>query len=197
MKPNAHELVAAVELVERLGVDEFAALRFVPQGRGCENRDALELSYEAFQALLSELANLVVESNRLVVRAGCPMSFCSVYRSEIVPQECEAGRSSVLIDPNGDMYPCPALKQVPELSISTRSGAGIAAGWEGDAWDTVRGVTPESLTGDCSSCIRVAECVGRCAAQRYLSHGSFLVGPDPMCPLSRETTTEASAAQTT
>lgn len=177
---NADQLVATVSLAAELGADEFAVLRFVPQGRGLRNRQALELPQEQFETVLESLANLVADERRIRVRAGCPVSFCSLYRQEIEPAPCKAGKNTALIDPSGDMYPCPAYKRIRGFE-GQRPLLSVAEMWTRPSWTALR--TPERLSGVCAQCTLVDTCAGRCAAQRYLAHGDESIGPDPMCPL--------------
>jgi radical SAM protein with 4Fe4S-binding SPASM domain len=183
MKPNFRELSEAVDLAASIGVDEFSVLRFVAQGRGAVDAGRLALSYEEFQILLKELADLVVDEKRIRVRAGCPMSFCALYRPEVEMKECRAGISTAIVDPVGLMSPCPAFKKLPGVRAAD-SVEDWASAWEQCQINGVGSVAAEGLQGPCAECLDVAVCQGRCAAQRHLSNGSLLLGPDPMCPVA-------------
>lgn len=179
---NADQMLSTVGLAIALGADEFAVLRFVPQGRGKANRKMLELSRDEFEVVLQSLAELVVEEERIRIRAGCPVSFCSIYRPEIEPAPCKAGKNTALIDPAGSMYPCPAYKRISGFDGQSPV-VPIAQMWEQPVWEELRTNSHEQLSGPCSDCSLVQKCGGRCAAQRYLAHGTESIGPDPMCPL--------------
>lgn len=195
MTVNVDSLEDTYRLAETLGVNEFAVLRFVAQGRGAENQ-WLEIDETRFEALVRRLAELVPESSKTKMRAGCPLNFCSLYSSSIEPKRCDAGKTTALVDPRGVMYPCPAFKNI-DKAIGVGPSDDWQALWESAQWNELRELQPESLSGECAECGRRDRCSGRCAAQRYLAHGSVLVGPDPMCPLSTRRSSTAQPHQRT
>lgn len=182
MRPNCTDMNAAAELALDLGVSEFAILRFVPQGRGADNARILELTDEQTHCMLVEVARLVARSPNFV-RAGCPLNFCSIYEPSIEPKVCLAGRTTVMIDPRGGMYPCPAFKRTAAYMVKAK-GDEWAAAWANQCWRELRSLRFQDIEGPCALCSRLAQCVGRCAAQRLMANGSVLAGPDPICPVA-------------
>lgn len=179
LRSNYRDARAMTDLAADLGVDELAFLRFVPQGRGVTNRPELELSHGEFQWLLRELSSMAASETRLIIRVGCPLSFSA---AGLESKECKAGLTTALVDPFGRMHACPAFKNLPGTDTPDL-GPDWNVAWHSCQRRGVGEVTAEGLSGACAVCKNLAECRGRCAAQRYLAHGSIMVGPDPMCPL--------------
>lgn len=180
VKLNYRDVRAMAELASDLGVKELAFLRFVPQGRGLVNRAELELSHPEFQRLLHELSDLVVSETRLAIRAGCPLSFCV---AGFESKQCKAGATTALVDSVGRMHACPAFKNLPGM-LTPGFGLNWEAAWSDCQRNVALRMASEGLSGICTACEDLLQCQGRCAAQRYLAHGSIVIGPDPMCPLA-------------
>ena len=178
LRSNYRDARTMTDLAADLGVDELAFLRFVPQGRGVTNRPELELSHGEFQWLLRELSSMAASETRLIIRVGCPLSFSA---AGLESKECKAGLTTALVDPFGRMHACSAFKNLPGTDTPDL-GPDWNVAWHSCQRRGVGEVTAEGLSGACAVCKNLAECRGRCAAQRYLAHGSIMVGPDPMCP---------------
>ncbi|RJR30445.1 MAG: radical SAM protein [Desulfobacteraceae bacterium] len=180
MKPNAREFPSVIQLCDSLGVDEVAILRFVPQGRGKENQSYLELAPKEFNMFLKSILHLKNEYPEMNIRAGCPMDFLSFYDHRIKPHHCKAGLSTCVISPQGDVLPCPGFKNSSVFRAGNIYRESLADIWT-RGFESLRGLDISSIEY-CRNCSRLDICEARCAAQRYLSHGSIFIGPDPGCP---------------
>ncbi len=105
LRPNVREFPRFVELAEELGIHRASALRFVPQGRGLQNRDELELSREEEDAFVRQLVELR-QSHRLEIRTGSP--FNGIVPGNRVP--CRAGFRKLVVQANGNVLPCEVFK---------------------------------------------------------------------------------------
>ena len=181
MKPNFNEFADVASLCRSIGVDELALLRFVPQGRGLDNRDSLELDTHEFKTLLLEVINLKNKYSDLRIRVGCPMDFVALYDSSIPPHQCKAGRSTALITPDGYVLPCPGFKNSEAFRAGNINRESLASIWNA-SFKLLRDFDYEKISGPCKVCSFLRVCAGRCAAQRYVSTGDIYRGPDPLCP---------------
>jgi MoaA/NifB/PqqE/SkfB family radical SAM enzyme len=105
LRPNAASFAQLVEYWSRTGVRRASVLRFVPQGRGLENREALELTPEEETAFLAELVRLR-RTTGVAIRTGSP--FNGVVPGNRVP--CPAGSSKIVVQPDGNVIPCEVFK---------------------------------------------------------------------------------------
>ncbi|MFH1953936.1 MAG: radical SAM protein [Pseudomonadota bacterium] len=181
MKPNFRELPHVVSLCSSLEVDELALLRFVPQGRGEENRDWLELNLDEFDELFRSVVDLKRQHSNLNIRAGCPMDFLSLYDSEISPHSCKAGRCTCAIAPSGQVVPCPAFKNSPEFTAGNIYQQSLIEIWD-NAFQNLRELQYKKISEPCRRCKVLDDCRGRCVAQRHILYGNIYEGPDPACP---------------
>ena len=105
LRPNAASFARLVGFCSKRGVKRVSVLRFVPQGRGLENRDALELTPEEENAFLAELIRLR-QATDVAIRTGSP--FNGVVPGNRVP--CRAGSSKIVVQPDGNVIPCEVFK---------------------------------------------------------------------------------------
>jgi len=187
MKPNFSELADVAHLCISQGVDELGILRFVPQGRGEVNKRNLELDRYEFKRLVERIIRLKrLLSRSIEIRIGRPLDFCSIIDNSRLPLICNAGVSTCLIKPNGDVVPCPAFKQNPHYiagNVLKRSFKDI---WnQSPILKAFREFQYEKLSGPCNRCPHIFVCRGRCAAQRILRFHDIYGGPDPLCFLHK------------
>ena len=103
MKLNYRQIPSVVEMCTELGVSRVSFLRFVAQGRGCENVEQLLLEKEeSIEA--KRLMNQCVSNNAEGVRLGIPFADCC-HRVN-----CLTGTSKLNIRYDGNVYPCEAFK---------------------------------------------------------------------------------------
>jgi radical SAM protein with 4Fe4S-binding SPASM domain len=105
MRVNVHEFRELVDLAEHFGIRRLSILRFVPQGRGLENAEALELSDEEEDSFVEEVLRLRAEKN-IDIRTGSP--FNGIIPGNKVP--CRAGFGKLVIQANGNILPCEVFK---------------------------------------------------------------------------------------
>jgi radical SAM protein with 4Fe4S-binding SPASM domain len=181
MKPNYKEFEEVVRLSYELGVDKVDLLRFVPQGRGAENRSILELS----KGELKEFMETVIRLQSIYkdfINVGCSIDFRHLLLPSAARDVCGAGIWKCTITPSGNVVPCPAFKQNTKYvagNINTRSLANI---WHSPlTWQDIRNFDYMQLNEPCKSCIFLHQCRGGCNAQRALHYGSVYAAPDPGC----------------
>ncbi len=187
MKPNYRELPALIELCSELRVDEFAVLRFVSQGRGKTNQSALELAKSDFLDLITKIVFMRRDyKDRLNIRTGCPLNFCSLIDPDLAPVRCKAGLSTLLVSFDGRVVPCPAFKRTKEFNLDNVFVSSLQDVWlRSPALERLRCLDCTKIEG-CNSCSMLMVCQGRCIAQRYNKHKSIYKGPDPLCPFAKK-----------
>ncbi|MBW1793182.1 MAG: radical SAM protein [Deltaproteobacteria bacterium] len=182
MKPNAKSVGEVLELARELKIDEVALLRFVPQGRGADNRAELQLTKEDLWNFLRDVASLRKQfQNKPQIRIGCPLDFLYFIDSTVKLHSCKAGVSTCCITPEGDVIPCPAFKHAPEFVAGNVRSQPLLSIWvKSSVLRQLREIDYRDIEG-CSKCERRNICQGRCLAQRFRQHGDPLRGPDPDC----------------
>lgn len=100
MKPNYREIASILETIEILKIPKISILKFVPQGRGKDNKEELLLSDEELLEF-----NKLVENSRYLYSGNIRISnsFDGVH-------ECNAGKSKADIRYDGVILPCAAFK---------------------------------------------------------------------------------------
>ena len=187
MKPNVRELPRLLAAAEALGVDEVAVLRFVPQGRGRENRRWLQLDHGEFGRLVREAADLTSRYPKGFLRLGSPMNFCSFLNEDVPSTQCAAGVTTMTVLPDGSVIPCPAFKGLVDYVAGSVREQGLIDIWRhAPVWERFRSFSAEALRGPCAACEYLQSCHGRCAAQRIWAWGDMHQGPDPDCILETE-----------
>ena len=106
MKPNYKEIGEILKILEIANVKSISLLNFIPQGRGKQNKDELQLSQEE----LDEFLLLVDKYEK---------SFPGHIRKGILLQgendhKCNAGLEKLDIKFDGTVLPCPAFKELSE-----------------------------------------------------------------------------------
>jgi len=105
MRVNVHEFRDLMDLAESFQIHRVSILRFVPQGRGLENIEALELSSDEEDSFVEEVLCLRAERN-IDIRTGSP--FNGIIPGNKVP--CRAGFGKLVIQANGNVLPCEVFK---------------------------------------------------------------------------------------
>ena len=105
MRVNTDSFEGLIELAENLGIRRVSVLRFVPQGRGTEHRNELELSYEEEDLFVEKMLYLR-SRNDIEIRTGSP--FNGIVPGNSVP--CRAGFGKLVVQANGNVLPCEVFK---------------------------------------------------------------------------------------
>ena len=187
---NLHELSDLMELAVSLGVSSFKLNSFMPVGRGRESSDQLSVSKEELRDLCMELSLNSKKFDGLInlqlnplfpwlLEDNCSKPLIRGINSEI-PLKCSAGQTSLVISPDGTIYPCPYLTQLPLGNILEKS---LSAMWNDNSGilGRFRDMTQKKLEGKCKECSCVPKyCNGGCRAAAFLTYENFY-GEDPFC----------------
>lgn len=105
LRINAGYFENLIDMVKSLGLRKISVLRFVPQGRGRQNRKVLEMSELEEDAFVAKILQLREGSN-FQIRTGSP--FNGIVPGNKVP--CRAGFAKLVIQANGNVLPCEVFK---------------------------------------------------------------------------------------
>ena len=98
---NINQFRDVVELAELAGVNEVRLLKFVPQGRGRENKEVLQLSNEELFMFIRDCEDIETKNTKLKI--GIPLQQQNSHK-------CTAGFDKIDIRFDGQVLPCPAFK---------------------------------------------------------------------------------------
>lgn len=181
MKPNKNDFYKLVQLAKICGVEVINVLRFVPQGRGADNRYQLEITPHEFKEFLDQFMKLRKDLETPKLRLSNPCNFLFLYDPSNKPGICEAGISSCTIEANGNVLPCPAFEDLPMFIAGNIRQQNLRDIWEkSKVFNEIR-KTSASIENFCK-CKYYMICRGRCPAQRVYAYGRMEGGPDPICP---------------
>jgi len=194
-KINYKEIPQLVDLLDEKLVRGVAFLRLVPQGRALKNIDKLMLTKEEFvdlQTIITEEWKAGEQHPERVVKVrwGCPIDFRHLLYP-VDKKPCHGGRDTIVVRPNGSFHPCPAWKEIKEMSLGNLRSESLGHIWlDSEVLNLFRSFTPNDLQGECCWCASKTICGGGCPAQRILvnlkrgitnKRALLAVGPDPLC----------------
>lgn len=107
MNPNFDQLGEVVSMAERMGAEKVSILRFVPQGRGKNNKEKLDLTTSQIFQLSKNLARLKDEFSGFI-RLGSPWNALGLGE----PTPCASGLGKILVNAWGQAHVCEALKHL-------------------------------------------------------------------------------------
>lgn len=170
-------------------LDNVKILRFVDQGRASKFVK-LELDIDEFYTLQQNLIVLKEKYKEKLV-LGHPIDFLFLIHSKYEIRPCRGGVDAPIILPNGNVYPCPAWKNMQELCAGNIYKQSFEEIWEGSFFILFRRFIEEefkNIKGLCSKCYILDLCKGKCVAQRILKYCKtkeipkcLNIGPDPLC----------------
>ena len=125
--------------------------------------EALNFQYDSFYPWLLDKQNVAMESYQGIVNSGIG---------------CSAGIFSIVISPEGDVYPC-AYIRISEGKLPFQSLRNI---WENNSlFKELRNFNSDKIKGKCNKCIhRKKECFGGCRGLAFAATGD-LYAEDPNC----------------
>ncbi|RKY10058.1 MAG: hypothetical protein DRP56_01755 [Planctomycetota bacterium] len=105
LRINIQDFETLIDLVESYGLNKISILRFVPQGRGHQNKELLEMSRDEEDAFITKILHLR-EIKDFEIRTGSP--FNGIIPENNIP--CRAGFAKLVIQANGNVLPCEVFK---------------------------------------------------------------------------------------
>lgn len=111
-KINVNQIKDVLELTELAGISELRVLKFVPQGRGRQNKKDLQLSNAELIEFVKFAKQLTSETTK--IKIGIPLMSENRHI-------CTAGYDKLVIRYDGQVLPCPAFKDF-DLKILKQKG---------------------------------------------------------------------------
>lgn len=111
-KKNIKQFKDVLELAELAGIEELRVLKFVPQGRGRQNKEELQLSNEELKTFVEKARN--IKSKITNIKIGIPL----MSENQHI---CTAGFDKLVIRYDGQVLPCPAFKDM-DLKLLENKG---------------------------------------------------------------------------
>jgi len=97
---------------------------------------------------------------------------------------CPAGKTSLAVMPNGDVYPCIFFKHTPEMCCGNILSDSVSEIWNNQKMVMLRRLTPQDYSGICGHCERKWLCYSaRCVAHNLAGD---VYGDDLSCYIIRE-----------
>lgn len=179
MKTNYKEVKELCKKAKSMNVDEFAVLRFVPQGRGSKNKDLLKLNEKEVRQLLSTVRKL--KNRHKFIRLGCPIDF-SFFSGNENPSKCKIAKSTLAIRADGTVILCPALKY--KKRIGNVKEYSLERLWKDSP--VLNKIRENCKIEECKACKHFNQCKGKCLAQHLYNYGKIFKGKDLWCETAKK-----------
>lgn len=165
-----------IEDVRNTGVEAIQFSKFYPLGEG-KKYPELMLSPEEFKNILKKLMKISKEIKDPKIIFD--HTFCFLLgenKSEVDTRKCSGGLSKIIIESNGDIFPCQLLPH-KEFKMGNILKATIK-----EAWDSKNRLKflEDFFPEECKSCNMNKYCTSGCKAASYSIHKT-LKNKDPYC----------------
>jgi len=166
MKPNINAAENFIKLAKSLGVPSVSFTLLRIKGRAKANENMLKASPEE---KVTALKKIWKASRDLKVKTTVEQMWGAL--TELTPKNlCSAGRFSVCVAPNGDVYPCDAIMEEPFKAGNLRK-QNLREIWEhSEVFKLFRSLSVNDIEG-CCECELKYVCGGGCLADNYSING--------------------------
>jgi radical SAM protein with 4Fe4S-binding SPASM domain len=165
-------------LAKELGIRQLSILRFVPQGRGKENRHNLEIT----GMKIRELEKILEEIHRaspIQLRFGAPFNCFNIDNRT----KCSAGIDKAILRPDGFLFPCVSLKKTKFTTTDNdiRKGSFDEIWNNSEIFSLIRSFHDSVKKSNCRNCDFISFCGGGCITQRMIDSNDLSSSKDPFC----------------
>lgn len=180
------------EFAKDLNIDNVSFLRLVQQGRAHDN-SYLEISKKQFKDLQFMFIR-AEEENIIPFRLGHPIDRRFLISPKYKVPVCRGATDAPLITPTGDVYVCPAWKNLHYYKSGNIRDTPLKeimneTSYYKTFYNFIHNGGYEDIIGKCQECPYLSKCRGGCVAQRLLfnSNGNIpleqaiTLGSDPQC----------------
>ncbi|MDP3065792.1 MAG: radical SAM protein [Methanobacteriaceae archaeon] len=189
---NFRHFLDYFEFTKDLSLDRISFLRLVQQGRAHDN-PYLELSKKQFKEL-QYLFLRVEEEKDIPFRLGHPIDRRFLISPKYKIPVCRGATDAPLITPIGDVYVCPAWKNLEHYKSDNIRNTPLEKIMNENKYykifyDFIHKDGWKNIVGKCQSCNYLSKCRGGCVAQRLLFNSNnkipleqaITLGSDPLC----------------
>ena len=180
-KYNYDKIFDIIKIANEIKVDSYRIMKFIETGRGNDNKDVLQITPLEFKQFVDKLKDKRKEY-RIPVRIDENMM--DNFSRKKIPwlkdglYGCSAGRSTISIDVNGNIYPCSFLNY-EELKCGNIKENSLLDIWKNsNILSEFRNIN--ELEGKCKNCEYKENCQGGCRASAYAQTRS-IKGEDGTC----------------
>ncbi len=170
---NKDEFDPVIDLLEKEGVDTFAAERFIPEGKGAGLEDQF-LSSVQLKQIFTKIYTRALKQKKPRILLYRPLFSLLNGHDPTVGAMCSAGTNALTIMHDGTILPC---RRLP-IPIGNALNDSFYKVWYTSKvlWD-IR--NPKNIKGKCSGCEFLAACRG-CRASAFTATGDYLA-EDTQC----------------
>lgn len=180
-KYNYDKIFDIIKIVDSINVDSYRIMKFIEVGRGSDNKSSLQITPSEFGEFLEKIKTrrkdfrvpIRIDENMLenFKRKKIPWLSDGLYG-------CSAGRSTISIDVNGNVYPCSFLNY-EELMCGNIKNESLLNIWKNsEILRKFRNI--DKLEGKCGICEYKNNCQGGCRASAYAETRN-IKGEDGTC----------------
>ncbi len=180
-KYNYDKIFEIIKIANDIKVDSYRIMKFIETGRGNDNKNVLQITPDEFKQFIDKLKDKR-KDYRIPVRIDENMM--DNFTRKKIPwlkdglYGCSAGRSTISIDVNGNIYPCSFLNY-EELKCGNIKENSLLDIWKNsDVLNDFRNIN--ELDGKCNDCEYKNNCQGGCRASAYAQTRS-IKGEDGTC----------------
>ena len=180
-KYNYDKIFNIIKIADNLNVDSYRIMKFIEDGRGEENKEILQITPKEFENFVNELRN---RRKQFKIPVRIDENMMDNYSIKKIPwlkdglYGCSAGRSTISIDVNGNVYPCSFLNYKELICGNIKENSLLKIWKESNILNDFRNIN--ELDGKCKNCEYKFNCQGGCRASAYAKTKSIR-GEDPTC----------------
>lgn len=178
---NYDKIFNIIKIANDLKVDSYRIMKFIEAGRGNDNKNILQITPEEFEEFILKLKDRRKEYD-IIIRIDENMM--DNFTKKKIPwlkeglYGCSAGRSTLSIDVNGNVYPCSFLNY-EELKCGNIESSTLLEIWKNSKiLNDFRNI--DGLEGKCGTCKFKVNCQGGCRASAY-AKSKNIKGEDSTC----------------
>jgi radical SAM protein with 4Fe4S-binding SPASM domain len=189
---NFKQFMDYFEFTKELNIDKISFLRLVQQGRAHDN-SYLEISKKQFKELQFMFLR-AEEENVIPFRLGHPIDRRFLISPKYKVPSCRGATDAPLITPTGDVYVCPAWKNLLHYKSGNIRNTPLKeimneSPYYKTFYDFIHNGGYKNIVGKCQECPYLSKCKGGCVAQRLLFNSNenipleqaITLGSDPQC----------------
>lgn len=206
-KINLTDFFVTYKKLNEIGVDRITLIKFVPVGRGDENKDLLMLDYDTWKDFILKLTKdkMIGKYKNIAISIACPNDLYvplmeNGYTEEQVEEiwgyvsplkidsykefrelGCHAGVTNLSIAANGDVYPCAIGVSYPGLCCGNIKKEKIEKIWfDSKLLNDLRNLKLKDISDICLDCNYKSICGGGCRIRGFVGN-SKIDGADFEC----------------
>lgn len=174
-----------IELANKLNVDSYRILKLMETGRaGDQEGSPLAISNKDMRTFVTELPNYIYKHN-ITIPVRIDESVFGNFKQRKIPwleygyYGCSAGRSTVAIDSEGNVFPCSFLNY-KELICGNVNEISLYEIWtKSNVLNKYRNMN--HIDGKCKQCDHLEKCLGGCRAAAYAAERGNIYAEDITC----------------